>query len=68
MALADVFDALAHQGLTQLQGPPAMFTRLLAWLDTQAIDHPAAPDLRYVYTGAAPLEADSTTNPTAITE
>jgi acyl-CoA synthetase (AMP-forming)/AMP-acid ligase II len=53
---ADVFDALAHQGLTQLQGPPAMFTRLLAWLDTQGIDHPAAPDLRYVYTGAAPLD------------
>jgi len=53
---ADVFDALAHQGLTQLQGPPAMFTRLLAWLDAQGIDHPAAPDLRYVYTGAAPLD------------
>ena len=53
---ADVFDALAHQGMTQLQGPPAMFTRLLAWLDAQGIDHPAAPDLRYVYTGAAPLD------------
>ena len=53
---ADVFDALAHQGLTQLQGPPAMFTRLLAWLDSQGMDHPAAPDLRYVYTGAAPLD------------
>jgi acyl-CoA synthetase (AMP-forming)/AMP-acid ligase II len=53
---ADVFDTLAHQGLTQLQGPPAMFTRLLAWLDSQGIDHPAAPDLRYVYTGAAPLD------------
>ena len=53
---ADVFDALAHQGLTQLQGPPAMFTRLLAWLDSQGIDKPIAPDLRYVYTGAAPLD------------
>jgi long-chain acyl-CoA synthetase len=53
---ADVFDALAHQGLTQLQGPPAMFTRLLTWLDGQGIAHPAAPDLRYVYTGAAPLD------------
>lgn len=53
---ADVFDALAHQGMTQLQGPPAMFTRLLAWLDAQGIDHPAAPELRYVYTGAAPLD------------
>jgi acyl-CoA synthetase (AMP-forming)/AMP-acid ligase II len=53
---ADVFDALAHEGMTQLQGPPAMFTRLLAWLDAQGIAHPAAPHLRYVYTGAAPLD------------
>jgi acyl-CoA synthetase (AMP-forming)/AMP-acid ligase II len=53
---AEVFESLAHQGLTQLQGPPAMFTRLLTWLDTQGIDKPAAPDLRYVYTGAAPLD------------
>lgn len=53
---ADVFDALAHQGMTQLQGPPAMFTRLLAWLDSQGIAKPQAPDLRYVYTGAAPLD------------
>lgn len=53
---ADVFDALAHRGLTQLQGPPAMFTRLIEWLDAQGIDRPAAPHLRYVYTGAAPLD------------
>jgi acyl-CoA synthetase (AMP-forming)/AMP-acid ligase II len=53
---ADVFEALANQGMTQLQGPPAMFSRLLAWLDAQGIDHPVAPDLRYVYTGAAPLD------------
>ena len=53
---ADVFEALAQQGMTQLQGPPAMFSRLLAWLDTQGIDHPAAPHLRYVYSGAAPLD------------
>lgn len=53
---ADVFDALAHKGMTQLQGPPAMFTRLLAWLDAQGIEHPQAPQLRYVYTGAAPLD------------
>jgi len=53
---ADVFDALAHHGMTQLQGPPAMFTRLLAWLDEQGIEHPQAPQLRYVYTGAAPLD------------
>jgi len=53
---ADAFEALATQGVTQLQGPPAMFTRLLAWLDSQGIEHPVCPDLRYVYTGAAPLD------------
>ena len=53
---ADVFDALAHQGVTNLQGPPAMFSRLLSWLDEQGIVHPACPALRYLYTGAAPLD------------
>lgn len=53
---ADVFKALAEGGVTQLQGPPAMFTRLLAWLEAQGIEHPVCPDLRYVYTGAAPLD------------
>jgi long-chain acyl-CoA synthetase len=60
---ADVFDALAHHKLTQLQGPPAMFTRLLAWLAGQhehvqtGLPKTAfAPLLRYVYTGAAPLD------------
>lgn len=52
---ADVFDALAHHKLTQLQGPPAMFTRLLAWLASQN-EKVVAPHLRYVYTGAAPLD------------
>ena len=53
---ADVFDALAHQGVTNLQGPPAMFSRLLSWLDEQGIAQPACPALRYLYTGAAPLD------------
>jgi acyl-CoA synthetase (AMP-forming)/AMP-acid ligase II len=53
---ADVFDALANRGLTNLQGPPAMFTRLLAWLDEQGTGQPSCPNLRYVYTGAAPLD------------
>lgn len=53
---ADVLDALAKQGVTNLQGPPAMFTRLLAWLDQQGIAQPPAPALRYVYAGAAPLD------------
>jgi acyl-CoA synthetase (AMP-forming)/AMP-acid ligase II len=52
---ADVFEALAHHGVTQLQGPPTLFQRLLSWLDEQGIDRPAAPVLRYVYTGAAPM-------------
>lgn len=54
--VADVFAALAHEGVSNLQGPPAMFSRLLAWLDQQGIDKPVCPDLRYVYTGAAPLD------------
>lgn len=53
---ADVFEALARHGMTQLQGPPTMFSRLLAWLDAQGIEDPVAPNLRYVYTGAAPLD------------
>lgn len=51
----DVFDALARHGVTQLQGPPTLFQRLLSWLDEQGIERPAAPALRYVYTGAAPM-------------
>ena len=53
---ADLFDALARLGMSNLQGPPAMFTRLLAWLDEAGIAQPVAPKLRYVYTGAAPLD------------
>jgi len=53
---AEVVDALARHGLSQLQGPPAMFTRLLSYLDEQGIDRPEAPALRYLYAGAAPLD------------
>lgn len=53
---ADVLDALAHHQVSQLQGPPTLFSRLLAHLDEQRIDHPEAPALRYVYTGAGPLD------------
>ncbi|HEV8691247.1 MAG TPA: class I adenylate-forming enzyme family protein [Ideonella sp.] len=53
---ADVLDALAHHQVSQLQGPPTLFSRLLAYLDERGIDHPAAPALRYVYTGAGPLD------------
>lgn len=52
----DLLDALAHHGVTQLQGPPALFSRLLAHLQEKGIAHPEAPLLRYVYTGAGPLD------------
>ncbi|MEN9773734.1 MAG: Long-chain-fatty-acid--CoA ligase [Pseudomonadota bacterium] len=53
---AEVVDALAQYGLSQLQGPPAMFTRLLSYLDDRGIARPEAPALRYLYAGAAPLD------------
>ena len=53
---ADLFDALARLGVSNLQGPPAMYTRLLAWLDEAGIAHPDCPKLRYIYTGSAPLD------------
>ena len=52
---ADVLDALASKGLTQLQGPPTLYARLLAWLESQGITEVATPHLRYMYAGAAPL-------------
>lgn len=53
---ADVLDALAHHQVSQLQGPPTLFSRLLAHMDDQGIARPEAPALRYVYTGAGPLD------------
>ncbi len=53
---ADLLDALAHRQLTQLLGPPALYARFLAWLDEQGIARPHSPQLRYLYTGAAPLD------------
>lgn len=52
----DLLDALQHHGITQLQGPPALFSRLLTHLQSQGIEHPVAQQLRYVYTGAGPLD------------
>lgn len=54
---AQVLADLAQQGVTQLQGPPALFARLLAYLEREGIARPHAPQLRYVYTGAGPLDA-----------
>ncbi|MEK8051043.1 class I adenylate-forming enzyme family protein [Ideonella sp. DXS22W] len=53
---ADALDALAHHGVSQFQGPPALFSRLLAHLEQHGIAHPPAPALRYLYTGAGPLD------------
>ena len=52
----DVVDALARHRVTQLQGPPTLFSHLLAHLDQAGITRPDAPFLRYVYTGAGPLD------------
>ena len=53
---ADLIDALAHHGITQLQGPPTLFARLLQYCEQHGITRPAAPQLRYLYTGAGPLD------------
>ena len=52
----DLLDALAHHGVSQLQGPPALFSRLMAQLQERGIQRPEAPALRYLYTGAGPLD------------
>jgi acyl-CoA synthetase (AMP-forming)/AMP-acid ligase II len=54
---ADMLDALANHRVSQLQGPPTIFSRLLAHMDELGVPHPPAPQLRYVYTGAGPLDA-----------
>lgn len=53
---ADLLDALARHGVSQVQGPPTLFSRLLAYLQEQGIVQPVAPALRYLYTGAGPLD------------
>jgi len=52
----DLLDALAHHHVSQLQGPPTLFARLLAHMEQSGISHPVAPQLRYIYTGAGPLD------------
>ncbi len=53
---ADALDDLERRGVTQLQGPPTLFARLLAHMEKVGVAHPVAPNLRYVYTGAGPLD------------
>ncbi|WP_034386591.1 class I adenylate-forming enzyme family protein [Comamonas composti] len=53
---ADLLQALAEHRISQLQGPPALFARLLAHMQQQGLQRPPAPALRYLYTGAGPLD------------
>jgi len=51
-----VLDSLAHDGLTILQGVPAMHARLMAYVTAQNRTL-IAPRLRFVYSGGSPLDA-----------
>ncbi|MDM8355184.1 class I adenylate-forming enzyme family protein [Pandoraea communis] len=51
-----VLDSLAHDGLTILQGVPAMHARLMAYVAMQGASL-VAPRLRFVYSGGSPLDA-----------
>lgn len=52
---ADILQALEHEQVSNLLGPPTMYARLLAHIEAEraAVRFPA---LRYVYTGSAPLD------------
>lgn len=50
----DAFKALAHPGVSILQGVPTMFNRMLAAAPPRA--ELRAPTLRYLYTGGAALD------------
>lgn len=50
----DAFKALAHPGVSILQGVPTMFSRMMAVAPPRA--DLRAPALRYVYTGGAALD------------
>ncbi len=52
---ARLAEALEHQGVTVLQGVPAMFQRLLEYLRLQGREL-RAPELRYMSVGGAPLD------------
>ncbi|WP_198085198.1 class I adenylate-forming enzyme family protein [Variovorax sp. E3] len=52
---ADMLQALAHEQVSNLLGPPTMYARLLAHIEAERAT-PRFPQLRYVYTGSAPLD------------
>lgn len=51
----DAIDCIEHHGLTALQGPPTMYTKIIDWVQQANIEKISSPDLRYLYTGTAPL-------------
>jgi acyl-CoA synthetase (AMP-forming)/AMP-acid ligase II len=53
---ADLAYALAHEGVSNVLGPPTLFSRWLTWLQGQGTTSLDAPHLRYVYTGSAPMD------------
>jgi acyl-CoA synthetase (AMP-forming)/AMP-acid ligase II len=53
---ADMLDALANHGVSQLQGPPTLFSRVLAHMDAIGVAKPRAPHLCYLYAGAGPID------------
>ncbi|WP_174912120.1 class I adenylate-forming enzyme family protein [Burkholderia diffusa] len=53
---AELFDALAHRRVSQVQGPPMLFSRLLRYCEEHGIARPDVPCLRYLYAGAGPLD------------
>ncbi|SFM18201.1 class I adenylate-forming enzyme family protein [Variovorax sp. OV329] len=52
----DLVDALAHQRVSLLQGPATLFARLLDHFERQGVRRLEAPQLRYLYAGAEPLD------------
>lgn len=52
---ADMLQALAHERVSNLLGPPTMYARLLAHIEAQGAT-PGFAHLRYCYTGSAPLD------------
>ncbi|MEG0858435.1 MAG: AMP-binding protein [Pseudomonas sp.] len=52
---AELVRALAEDGITLMQGVPAMFARLLELADSEGIEL-RAPQLRFMYAGGSPLD------------
>lgn len=51
----DLLGALAHEQVSHLQGPPTMYVRLLAHIESGSLT-PSFGQLRDIYTGSAPLD------------